>query len=297
MTRQCSWKKASPIPLAVLLALGSVGCSAMDDSVIEKARYDYEVAATSPTVNKLAPVELRESKKALDAAERAWQDKDLPEVEHQAYIVDRRVRIAREQARLKQAQIEMKALGERRNAVVLSAREDEISAKQREIARKERDLREKELLIAEKEKTIADQARELADLKAKRTERGLVITLGDVLFEVDRADLKAGTRQNLGRLVEFLREHEDREVLIEGHTDSTGEEAYNQRLSESRAQAVRQFLTRNGIANKRVLTRGYGELFPVASNNNATGRQQNRRVEVVIIDEGKRAEDVLRNAG
>jgi outer membrane protein OmpA-like peptidoglycan-associated protein len=115
----------------------------------------------------------------------------------------------------------------------------------------------------------------------------LVLTLGDVLFDTDRAELKRGAIRNLQRLVAFLGEHPERAVLIEGHTDSTGSATYNLDLAGRRARAVRTFLLEGGIARKRVIAEGYGESYPVASNASSGGRQQNRRVEVVILEPGE----------
>ena len=130
---------------------------------------------------------------------------------------------------------------------------------------------------------------ELAALKAQDTERGLVMTLQEgVLFEYDKADLKPGAMHSLEPLMTFLREHPDRTLLIEGHTDSTGSDSYNLELSQRRAEAVRNFLSSNGISVDRILARGYGESYPVTTNTTEAGRQQNRRVEVVISHEGQR---------
>ena len=133
------------------------------------------------------------------------------------------------------------------------------------------------------------RAQELAaqvdDLQAKLTNRGLVLTLGDVLFDTGQATLKPGGARAVDRLVAFLNDYPQRTVLVEGFTDEVGSETTNQRLSERRADAVRQSLLSSGIAASRIRTRGYGEAYPVASNANAAGRQQNRRVEVVISDD------------
>lgn len=113
----------------------------------------------------------------------------------------------------------------------------------------------------------------------------MVLTLGDVLFDLNKADLKASGEQTIGRLAQFMREYEDRRVRVEGYTDSTGKDSYNQQLSERRAEAVRDALVSQGIERRRVETKGYGEQYPVASNDTSAGRQQNRRVEIVISDE------------
>jgi outer membrane protein OmpA-like peptidoglycan-associated protein len=126
---------------------------------------------------------------------------------------------------------------------------------------------------------------EIEKLKAIKADRGLVITLGDVVFDVNQAGLKTGGVSAVGKLGAFLKEYPTRRVMVEGFTDSTGELAYNQALSERRALAVRQVLQTNGIETARIDFRGYGEDFPVATNETAAGRQMNRRVEIIISDE------------
>jgi outer membrane protein OmpA-like peptidoglycan-associated protein len=100
--------------------------------------------------------------------------------------------------------------------------------------------------------------------------------------------------QSLYRLVSYLKENPERNLIVEGHTDSIGSESANLALSESRANAVRDFLLANGIASPRVFARGYGKAFPVASNDSAGGRQINRRVEVVILAPGEQPEGRMR---
>jgi OOP family OmpA-OmpF porin len=128
---------------------------------------------------------------------------------------------------------------------------------------------------------------ELVDLKAKDTDRGPVVILGDVLFETGRSQLRPGARQNLYKLVDFLKHHPDRPVVIEGHTDSRGSESYNLDLSERRARSVEAFLSRSGIDPGRITARGYGEAYPVAPNDTQAGRLQNRRVEVYLPQPGQ----------
>jgi outer membrane protein OmpA-like peptidoglycan-associated protein len=131
----------------------------------------------------------------------------------------------------------------------------------------------------------AQLAAELRDLEARSTDRGLVITLGDVLFDSGRAQLRPGASRVIARLAEFLREYPDRTLAIEGFTDSVGNDEYNAELSARRADAVRAALMDAGVAGTRIATRGYGEDYPVASNDTPDGRQRNRRVEIVISDE------------
>ena len=109
-----------------------------------------------------------------------------------------------------------------------------------------------------------------------------MLTLGDVLFDTGRAELKPGAERTIDKLTSFLNENPERKVQIEGFTDSQGTDEYNQQLSQRRADAVASAIIGRGIQSDRVRARGYGEEFPVASNDNAGSRQRNRRVEVVV---------------
>ena len=182
----------------------------------------------------------------------------------------------------------------------LEAREREAVAAQEKLrvaeeAKREAESRtavlEAERLEKQKETTAAAELNaevkrletELADMRAKQTDRGWVLTLkNELLFDTGGATLKAGAERALDNLVQFLEKHPDRSIAIEGFTDSTGSKQLNQGLSEKRAWAVKAALVKRGISSSRIDARGYGPSFPVASNDNATGRQLNRRVEIVI---------------
>ena len=108
------------------------------------------------------------------------------------------------------------------------------------------------------------------------------MTLGDVLFDTGRAELKPGASRKLDQLAQFLNEHKDRRVQIDGFTDSVGSDGYNEELSRRRADTVKSALLVRGIDASRIGTQGYGKAYPVADNGDSGGRQLNRRVEVVI---------------
>jgi len=280
------------------------------------ARAIVDAASNDADVVRLAPMELDEAEQAIEQAETLWyEEKDADEAGHQAYLVIRRVEIARVVTTGAMAVEEAKALARQREAVLLEIRTAEadraLSAaeKRAEEARRDRAAAEQARMDADQARMEAQQARaeaaalaeserklreELADLQAQETERGIVLTLGDVLFDVDEATLKAGATQSLARLVRFLKEYPDRQVLVEGHTDSTGTEQYNLGLSQRRADSVVQFLTLNGVAPERAIATGYGKAYPVASNETAEGRQRNRRVEIVILDPGEKAAEEQR---
>ena len=119
-------------------------------------------------------------------------------------------------------------------------------------------------------------------LETRETARGLIINLSDVLFDTGRSDLKAGAREKLARVSGILVSHQGLTIAVEGHTDNVGAEDYNMKLSEQRAESVRAYLGVQGIAPSGVGTAGFGESQPVATNGTSAGRQQNRRVELVV---------------
>lgn len=141
--------------------------------------------------------------------------------------------------------------------------------------------------VNEREAILAKQLAEIEELKAlqaKNTDRGMVLTLGDVLFDTGESSLKQGARNNIERVAEFLQKYPERTLLIEGHTDNTGDEDFNYNLSVERADSVRAALTAKGINRSRIEATGFGEEVPVASNDNSAGRQQNRRVDLIFKD-------------
>lgn len=117
---------------------------------------------------------------------------------------------------------------------------------------------------------------------ARSTDRGVVVNLPDVLFEFGRADITPQARSTAREIAEVLRSVPDRTVSVEGHTDSVGTDGYNQQLSENRARSVAQELGSQGVSRRQIKTRGFGEREPIASNNTDSGRERNRRVEVII---------------
>jgi outer membrane protein OmpA-like peptidoglycan-associated protein len=122
-------------------------------------------------------------------------------------------------------------------------------------------------------------------LETRDTARGLIVNVGDVLFETGRYELRPSAREKLARFAGIVLAHPGLEIKAEGFTDSTGTDDINERLSEQRATAVGDFLITQGVSQQRVSTEGYGSRFPAASNDTREGRQQNRRVELVVSGE------------
>ncbi len=264
---------------ALLVSLALAGCASAPNSNLESAHSELSAVQGDPQIVTFAGSELADADAALKKADEAWQkDGDKEQVDHLAYVAKQKISIARETANQKAAEQRVaQASNERRDALIDARTREADSLRQRSEAA-ERQAQAAEVRASQIE---AD----LRELHAMQTNRGLVVTLGSVLFETDKAEFKPGAMRNLQKLANALNKHPERKVLIEGFTDSTGSDGYNRDLSERRADAVRRALTDLGISSERVESRGYGKEFPVATNDTAEGRQLNRRVEIIISDE------------
>src|SRR5579863_1088163 len=238
-----------------------------------EARNKLTQLQSDPNLGSRAPLAIKEADAAVTAAEQPQADKDL--AAHRVYLADRKVETARALAETRFAEDQRAALSSQREHARLDARTHEADAAKSQVATARMDA-------ANSEQEAAELQRQIDVLQARPTDRGLVLTLGDVLFETGRSGLKMGATGNLNKLVAFLNRYPDRTALIEGYTDSVGSEDYNQGLSERRADSVKSYLVGEGIGATRLSATGKGERDAVASNDSAGGRQQNRRVEVII---------------
>lgn len=242
---------------------------------------------SNPQLASAAPLAIKDADLAVSAAEKPQGDKAL--AAHLVFLADRRIDIAQAQAENQFAVEQRKTLVEQREAVRLKARTAEAdSANQRAIvatAAADDQKRAAEVArdeTADAQRNTQELQKQIDDMQAKVTERGLVLTLGDVLFASGTAELNGGGNSNLTKLTGFLNRYPERTAQIEGHTDSIGTEDYNQGLSQRRADAVKSYLMGQGIGSTRLAASGKGKNSPVADNGSALGRQQNRRVEVII---------------
>jgi outer membrane protein OmpA-like peptidoglycan-associated protein len=241
------------------------------------ARSKLAQLQSDPQLATRAPVAIKEAEIAVRAAEEPQSDKI--QGEHLVYIADRKVEIASALAQSRLLVDQRTSLSEQRERVRLDARTREVDS-----ARKAAEFARMDTIDAKQK--VGELQRQIAELNAKATERGLVVTLGDVLFDTNKAELKSDAANNLAKLSAFLTQYKDRKVLIEGHTDSIGTDGYNLVLSQHRSDSVMAWLVSQGIDPARITASGKGEGFPVASNDNASGRQLNRRVEVIIANTG-----------
>jgi OmpA-OmpF porin, OOP family len=267
------------IVLSVAIAAVLSACSATPDrnETLERARALVQQVESSPRAG-IAAADIANARASLDAANRlAASRTGVSDMEYEAANATLSAQIANEKILTAEANEAVANGTAQRQAVLIQARERDV---QKSTAQADDSRRH----------ATASQARadsletELADLKLKKTERGLVLTLGDVMFDTGQATLQPGAYATLDRLATALRQQSERKVLIEGHTDNVGSSENNQGLSERRAQSVERGLMQRGVERSQITALGKGEDFPIAGNETVDGRQSNRRVELIFTD-------------
>ena len=269
-----------PAMLVIATLLGACTSMPRTTSLLDQTHVEYRAAQNNPNVGRHAPLELKQAGEAMALADAASADRESAErIDQLAYLARQKVALTQEVAKRKAAESDVANSEKVRDEMRLTQRTNEADR-----ARLATDAARRDTAAANAR--VSSLEAQMADLAAKKTERGMVITLGDVLFATDESQLNEQGQSTIRKLSQFLQEHPARNVLIEGFTDSTGSATYNQQLSERRAGAVARGLSDQGIARTRIETRGYGQEFPVASNATITDRQLNRRVEIVLSEDG-----------
>ena len=256
--------------LGGLMLVGTLlsGCASSQlasEQALEEARLSFQAVKEDPSVLRAAPKDVIRAGELLGRAERLssyWGSGD--DVRHYAYLSQRYAEIARQHSDI-------------------SLNQERAAKLELERQRLQLTLREAKLMSVQQHNDWLEE--QMVRLAANETERGLVMTLGDMLFDAGRADLQPAANRTVLKLVQFLQINPQRRVRIEGYTDNTGDAAENLELSRARAQAVADLLVDLGVDAKRIQVVGYGVDFPVAENASARGRAQNRRVEIVFSDE------------
>jgi outer membrane protein OmpA-like peptidoglycan-associated protein len=261
--------------MGLALALCACASTPQPNAALESAHAAVQAAETDPNVSKYAALDLEAAKRDLAAGDDAALHHNDAQIAQSAYLAAQNARLAQMHAAAKADDARVAAGQAERDQIMLAARTREVQN-----AKTATDV-----AVDQRNQATAETARlqaEVDQLKATPTPRGLVLTLGDVLFDTGRAELNPGAGRKLDQLAQFLNEHKDRRVQIDGFTDSVGTDAYNEDLSQRRADAVKAALLSRGVDASRIGTEGYGKAYPVANNNDSGGRQLNRRVEVVI---------------
>lgn len=283
----------------IALAVSSLliaGCASVPKASpgVTQVRDKLSRLQSAPDLGSRAPVAMKDAEEAVRAAEMVKGDESL--TKHLVFIADRKVDTAKALAEAAQAEGQRTALNEQREKVRLDARTLEADAAKAEAVSARADSAEQKL-SADRARLDADSARaaaatsqqenaelqrQIEGMNAQVTDRGVVLTLGDVLFTTGKADLNVAAAGNLGRLATFLANYPTRTALVEGFTDSTGSDDFNLDLSRRRAEGVKAYLVGQGVAGERLTASGKGESSPIGDNATVDGRRQNRRVEVVI---------------
>ncbi len=294
------------VAAAVSFAIGACATAPQSPQGAAEVRSKLIALQANSNLADKAPVEIREAESAVLIAEQPV-GKDVALGEHRVYMADRKTEIAMAVASTRYAESQRAVLSQQRDEARLDARTREADAANRQAAAAKSETEAARALAAvaaadaasdasDAARDAEDAARDAEDaareaeelqrqidvLQAEATDRGLVVTLGSVLFATGRAELKEGGTVSLDKLVTFLGEYPDRSVVIEGHTDNVGSDEMNQSLSQRRADSVRSYLMQKGIQSGRLSASGMGESHPVADNTSVGGREQNRRVEIII---------------
>lgn len=299
--------------LLTSLLLGACASTQAPPQALLDARTTLRQAELDPAVLTHAPLELKKASASLTRANQLQaQGEPLAAIVSAAYIASQQAKTATAIAQAKGndgtiagAEVERERTradirtreAQRAQADAVTAQAQAATAQaqaataqaQTTVARQQTANAEQRASGAESQAsaamaTAADAKQQLADLQAKQTDRGMLVTLGDVLFETNRAEVKPGAQASLRKLADFLQKNPSRQILIEGHTDSMGSASANNILSRRRADAVDNALIAMGMASQRASAVGYGEDFPVADNITDTNRALNRRVEVYIAE-------------
>jgi outer membrane protein OmpA-like peptidoglycan-associated protein len=277
-------RTTSACSAAVMLAACAT-TSPQGESALDQARVAVEHLQADPLAAQTAGKALQDARDALGAAEQAEREhKPDDVVVHLSYLARRRAELgeaviaeARDRAAMAQAQAD-------RERVLREAREREAAASRQQTIEAQQQAQASQQQALDAQQQAREAQRELEAMRAKQTDRGMMLTLGNVLFDTGAATLKPGADELVSRLSQFLQSHPDIKVRIEGHTDSIGSDSYNEALSQRRADAVALALESRAIPAARIQAVGRGKSVPVAGNDTDAGRQQNRRVEIIFSD-------------
>jgi outer membrane protein OmpA-like peptidoglycan-associated protein len=250
----------------------AAGCASPPDHFqpLADVQTRFDAAAGNGTPQ-YAPVAFDEARDALRTAQDALGNADADRLQHLTYMADTRLRIATAQADEKRLRAERRQLADQRDSILLQSREVALNQAQGQV---------------QQERARAEQAvSQLSQYEHRASDQGTVLTLRNVNFALDSAELQPGDQRNLEPLVRYLKAHPDQNIRIDGFTDSQGSSSYNRDLSRRRAAAVEAFLSARGVDSGRITVEGLGETLPVASNDTAAGRLENRRIEVTLLNE------------
>lgn len=280
----------TPALLVIALLVGACSATPTRTSLLDETRSNYRAAENNPDVVRYAPLELKQAGDALTLANNAaTKEESADTVDKLAYVAKQKTAQSQEMAKQKVAEAEVARTGKQRDQIRLDQRTIEANQAKAKaddalflVQAAQSDKANAQLQTMDAQARATRLEAQLAELSARQTDRGLVITLNDVMFGIDLANLNPDGMRTAQKLADMLQQNPQRTVLVEGFADSTGSTEHNQNLSERRAGAVQTALLGMGIARGRIAARGYGEAYPIATNTSEANRQMNRRVEIVV---------------
>ncbi len=285
---------------ACLALLAACASTPSQNTALDQARARLDAAQARPQTVALAPDELARARESLRRADQSLINGDSADrVNHLAYLARQQVVIAEDTAASRSDQAVVSGAAAERDRARLAVRTREADTAQAQAAAAEQASADKTVQLAQSEaNTQAERDRvarrdmkvselqtQLQDMNAHYTDRGVVITLGDLLFDTGASALRPQGQHRMDQLADFMKRYPERHASIEGYTDNVGKAADNQSLSDRRAHAVMAALIQLGVSDGQLSTQAFGEDHPVAPNDTKAGRQMNRRVEVVFARE------------
>lgn len=296
----------TPSVLLTALLLTACATTQAPPQALVDARSTLRSVELNTDVQTHAPLELRKATASLNRANQLLDKREsTADITSAAYIATQQAKTAMAIAKAKsndlaiagtelereRVRADMRTLEAQRAQASASSAQAQTSAARQEAANAEQRAAGAEAQAAAANAGASEVQRQnallrqsLNELQTQQTERGMLVTLGDVLFEFNRAEVKPGAQNSLRKLADFLAKNPSRRILIEGHADSVGTAGANTTLSRRRADSVGAALEALGVTAQRVTTLGYGEDYPIADNNTDTNRALNRRVEVYISE-------------
>ena len=305
---------SSLVLIAAVALLAGCATTPRHSPELARARSAVETLSSQPQADEYAGPDMKIAREQLHSAEDALRrGKPMRDVNQLAYLALRHAQAGQARVEAAQSQAEVARASQERDRLLLEAKKQQAMTAQQQARSARRQVQEarRQARAARGEaqqaraqaqsaqQQLASERQQLKQLQkqqlgAHQTDQGMVVTLSNVLFSTGKATLQPGANLQLDRLATYLKGHPKQKVLIEGNTDSTGTAALNQKLSAARAQAVAQALELRGVQPSQYRTIGLGESYPVASNDTAAGRQQNRRVDIVFSNaSGKFSEAAL----
>ncbi len=270
--------KSRLLAAVAFAALGAACASTpASDPRLDSARMGLQQLKADSLSATTSPEAVAAADAALVRAEEAWMRRDSDVLVHEVRMVDGNVRLANAEIGNARAETMIAETDLRRQRASVSLSQRDVRSAEADAAAARADV-----LVAQRATAVARA--DLAAYQTRQTELGTLLVFQDLMFEVASSNLRAGAEQRLDPLAAYLTQNADVRVRIDGHSDSTGDAASNRRLSQQRADSVATYLASRGVNRTRVQTFGFGEEKPVGSNATQSGREENRRVEVTLLN-------------